>query len=42
MVIQADLKNGTFKFYYLKGHGYIGATINDKIISCVTPTFDLD
>jgi len=42
MVIQANLENGTFKFYYLKGHGYIGATVNDKIISCVTPTFDLD
>ena len=42
MVIEAELKNGTFKFYYYKGHGYVGATVNDAIISCVTPTFDLD
>ncbi len=42
MVIEANLKNGTFKFYYLKGLGYVGATVNDKLISCVTPTFDLD
>ena len=37
MVIEAKLKYGKYKFYYLKGHGYIGATENDKIISCVAP-----
>lgn len=42
MVIEAVLKNGTFKFYYFKGHGYVGATVDDQLISCVTPTFDLD
>jgi len=41
MVIQASLKSGISQFYYLKGHGYIGATMDNKIISCVTPTFDL-
>ena len=42
MVIKADLNYGSFKFYYLKGHGYIGATVNENIISCITPTFDLE
>lgn len=42
MAIEAALKNGTFMFYYLKGHGYIGATVDENLISCVTPTFDLD
>ncbi len=38
LVIEADLKDGIFQFYYLKGHGYVGATIEGKTISCVTPT----
>ncbi|WP_053990628.1 hypothetical protein [Mangrovimonas sp. TPBH4] len=42
LVIEAKLQSGNFKFYYLKGHGYVGATVDDKIISCVTPTFEFD
>jgi len=37
MVIEAKLAYGNYKFYYLKGYGYIGATKNDKIISCLAP-----
>lgn len=40
MILKADLSGGTFKFYYLKGHGYIGATVQDKLISFVTPKLD--
>ncbi|MBW1299012.1 hypothetical protein [Aquimarina litoralis] len=42
MVIQANLKSGKYKFYYRRGHGYVGATFENEVISCVTPTFDLD
>ena len=43
-LIVIDFKLTTFqcKFYYKKGYGYIGATFKDTLISCVTPTFDLD
>lgn len=37
LVIQAKIGATTYVFYYLKGHGYIGATINEKLASCVTP-----
>jgi hypothetical protein len=37
LVIEADLEFGKYKFYYYKGFGYIGATKNDKIISCLSP-----
>lgn len=37
MVIEAQLKTNAFKFYYHKGHGYIGATVDDQIISCLSP-----
>tara|TARA_R110002050_G_scaffold157357_1_gene285936 strand:+ start:28070 stop:28627 length:558 start_codon:yes stop_codon:yes gene_type:complete len=42
MVIEAKLKSGDFNFYYQRGHGYVGATVNNEVISCETPTFDLD
>ena len=37
LVIESKLPNETFTFYYLKGHGFIGATKEDKLVSCVTP-----
>lgn len=37
LVITAKMTYGTYNFYYLKGHGYIGATQDDKLISCVSP-----
>lgn len=37
MVIEANLKVGKFKFYYHKGHGYIGATVDGQIMSCLSP-----
>lgn len=37
LVIEAKMTYGTFNFYYLKGHGYIGATHNNKLVSCVSP-----
>lgn len=44
LIIQAKIASNTFKFYYLKGIGYVGATvntndgkINNKLISCVAP-----
>lgn len=37
LVIEAKMFYGSFTFYYLKGHGYIGATKDNKLISCVTP-----
>ncbi|PXY42336.1 hypothetical protein DMB65_03655 [Flavobacterium cheongpyeongense] len=37
LVIEAKMKSVTFNFYYLRGHGYIGATQNDKLISCISP-----
>lgn len=37
LIIQAKSATTTFEFYYLKGHGYVGATVNKKLISCLTP-----
>ena len=37
LVIEAKMSYGNFKFYYFKGHGYIGATKDDKLVSCLTP-----
>lgn len=37
LVIEAKVNYGAFHFYYFKGHGYIGATQDGKLISCVTP-----
>lgn len=37
LVIEAKMTYGSYNFYYLRGHGYIGATQNDKLISCVSP-----
>lgn len=40
LVIEASTTDSVYQFYYFKGHGYIGATKNGKIISCVTPIWD--
>lgn len=40
LVIRAKFEDVTFDFYYLKGHGYVGATVKDKLISCVTPVWN--
>nr|WP_315223815.1 hypothetical protein [uncultured Flavobacterium sp.] len=37
LVIDAHVSYGHFNFYYLKGHGYIGATKDGKIVSCISP-----
>jgi len=37
MSIKAEYSKVTFVFYYQKGYGYVGATKDDKIISCATP-----
>lgn len=37
LVIEAKMSYGMFNFYYLKGHGYVGATKDNKLVSCVTP-----
>jgi hypothetical protein len=37
LVIEAKMPYGMFNFYYLKGIGYIGATKDNKLISCITP-----
>ncbi|WP_123947534.1 hypothetical protein [Flavobacterium reichenbachii] len=37
LVIDAVMNYGHFNFYYLKGHGYIGATKDGHLISCLTP-----
>ncbi|UII23576.1 hypothetical protein [Fulvivirga ligni] len=42
MVMEADMGDVIFQFYYLRGHGYVGATVDDTVISFATPTFDLD
>lgn len=39
VVIKFQTKTFECDFYYKKGYGYIGATRNDILISCVTPTF---
>ena len=37
LIIEAKYKSVIFKFYYLKGLGYIGATKNNQLISYITP-----
>jgi hypothetical protein len=36
LIIEGELSSKKFKFYYLKGFGYVGATEEDKLISYVT------
>lgn len=40
LIIEAKFKEVTFNFYYLQGHGYVGATVKDKIMSCVSPVWN--
>lgn len=40
LIIRAKFETVTFNFYYLKGHGYVGATVKDKIMSCVSPNWN--
>jgi len=42
LVIEAKFTNATYKFYYFKGHGYIGATKDDELISIETPRLDIE
>lgn len=35
--IEAEYETVTYMFYYLRGYGYIGATENGRLISCVSP-----
>lgn len=37
LVLESKFVNGTFKFYYLKGFGYVGTTIDNELISFVSP-----
>ncbi|WP_298487676.1 hypothetical protein [uncultured Maribacter sp.] len=37
MVIEAKMHYGNYRFYYFKGHGYIGATKDGNLISYLTP-----
>lgn len=37
LVIESEMEYGNFKFYYFRGHGYVAATKDGKLISCVTP-----
>lgn len=37
LAIKSTFKNGTFTFYYQKGYGYVGCTVNGELISYVTP-----
>ncbi|MFD2562153.1 hypothetical protein [Aquimarina rubra] len=37
MVLEGKFKENTFLFYYLKGYGYVGATLEDELISFATP-----
>ncbi|TDO83115.1 hypothetical protein EV143_102379 [Flavobacterium chryseum] len=37
LVIEAKMSYGNFKFYYFKGHGYIGATKDGHLVSFVSP-----
>ena len=42
LVVEAKITNGIFNFYYSKGHGYIGATKEGKILSCAAPSLSLE
>lgn len=37
LVLEAKYPKVTYKFYYLKGLGYVGATKDDKLISYIKP-----
>lgn len=37
LVIKALIRDVTYLFYYQKGYGYIGATVDNKLISFVSP-----
>ena len=37
LALKSIFKNGTFTFYYQKGYGYVGCTINGELISYVSP-----
>ena len=37
MILKAEFEKLTFLFYYQKGYGYIGATLEGRLISYVTP-----
>lgn len=37
MVLEGKFKDNTFLFYYLRGYGYVGATLEDRLISFATP-----
>ena len=37
LVLKSSFSNGTFKFYYIKGYGYVGATLANELISYVSP-----
>ena len=41
LVIEAKITNGIYNFYYLKGHGYVGATRDGNLLSCVAPSLSL-
>lgn len=41
LIIKGEFTNVTYKFYYKKGYGYIGATDeNDNLISSVSPEWN--
>ncbi|MES2811430.1 MAG: hypothetical protein V4670_03080 [Bacteroidota bacterium] len=37
LILEAKYPKVTYKFYYLKGFGYVGATRDDKLISYIKP-----
>ncbi len=37
LVLKATFKNGVFNFYYQRGYGYIGCTVDGQLISYVSP-----
>lgn len=37
VILEAVFEKVTLRFYYQKGYGYVGATKEGKIISCVSP-----
>lgn len=42
LVIKIELKDADYLFYYQRGKGFVGAkTSDDRLISCMTPTFEI-
>lgn len=41
MAIEATYEHTTYIFYYLRGFGYVGATKNGQLVSCVVPSFEI-